>query len=56
MKVILLPLLTIGIVNARPQEILENKFDTLKEGVETLGQDISNVVKSKTGALTFIGK
>ena len=55
MKVILLPFLVIGIVNARPQDILENKFDTLQEGVETLTKDLSNVVESKTGALTFIG-
>jgi len=55
MKVILLPFLVMGIVNARPQDTLENKFDTLQEGVETLTKDLSNVVESKTGALTFIG-
>lgn len=55
MKVFLLPFLIIGIVNARPQETIQNKFDTLQEGVETLTQDLNNVVQSKTGALTFIG-
>jgi len=52
----LFPLLLIGIAVARPQEGAVNEdFETLTDGVEQLGKDISKVVNSKTGALVFIG-
>jgi len=54
--IFLFPLLLIGIATARPQEGAVNEdFETLTDGVEQLGKDISNVVNSKTGALVFIG-
>lgn len=52
----LFPLLIIGIANARPQDgVVNEDFETLTDGVEQLGKDISKVVDSKTGALVFIG-
>ena len=50
-----LPFVIFAIVTARPQDVHEDKFDTLQEGVDETIKDISTALNTKTGAITFIG-
>jgi len=54
-SIIFLPFFIFAIVTARPQDVHEDKFDTLKEGVDETIKDISTALNSKTGAITIIG-
>ena len=51
-----LPFVIFAVVtDARPQDVHEDKFDTLQEGVDETIKDISTALSTKTGAITIIG-
>jgi len=54
-SIFFLPFVIFAIVTARPQDVHEDKFDTLQEGVDETIKDIKTALDTKTGAITFIG-